>query len=126
MKKLNILFLGFSLVLISSCATASFTQTGEKFPRYEGPVKIFAKTPKDVVYVEVGRVSSKHGIFRNDVRLIKALQKKAAKKGANAIVLIPNRPTQQVSLPGEGYGFYSRVQTNNAMNAIAIHIIKVL
>lgn len=124
MRKHNVLFIGFSLVLISGCATATFTQTGKTYPKYKGPVMVFGDNPEGVVYIEIGRISSRHGIFRDNTSLLKAIQKKAAKKGANAIVLVSNIPTtQRASLPDEGYGFYSGLQTNQNMTAVAIRII---
>lgn len=87
MKKINLLFAGILLTIISGCATASFTQTGQTFPEYNGVVKVFSESPKDISYTEVGIVSSKGGAVHDSADLIKALQKKAAKNGANAIIL---------------------------------------
>lgn len=122
MKKLNVLFLVFSLALFSNCATASFTKVGDTFPKYEGPVEILADYPKDVHYVGIGVVSSQYGVFPNDADLIKVLRKKAAKHGANAIIIVSNRPVRQDSRPSGPYGFYAGIAASNDMTAIAIRI----
>ena len=118
MKKINFLFFGILIALISGCATASFTQTGQTFPEYEGVVRVFSEPPEDVDYIEVGIVSSKGGTVHDAADLIKALQKKAAKNGANAIILASNKETQGFVASQ----YYTGSTTSKEMTAIAIRI----
>lgn len=74
-------------VFITGCATAKFTQTGQNYPPYHGPVKVLSASPQGVKYEEIGIVSSVGGIFNQWAELIAALQKKAAQQGANAIII---------------------------------------
>ncbi len=69
------------------CATAKFVQTGQTYPAYEGPVQVLSAPPEGVRYVEIGIVSSQGGMIHQWAHLIEALQKAAAKKGANAIIV---------------------------------------
>ena len=105
-------------ILISGCATASFTQTGQTFAKYEGPVRVLTEVPENTEYVEIGIVSSKGGSIHNDVDLIKALQKKAAKNGANAILLATNRETQGFVASQ----YYSGTTSSKEITAFAIRI----
>ena len=70
MKKLNLFLFGCSFGFISSCSTATFTQTGETFPKYEETLAVFAEYPQDVEYDEIGIITSQYGMFRNDASLI--------------------------------------------------------
>jgi len=113
MKTLYLIFLGISIALITGCASASFTQTGETFAKYDGPVKVLTEAPEDSEYVEIGIVSLKRD-YGNDADFIKALQKEAAKNGANAIILSSNRESP--------YVIGSAVGSVQEMTAIAIRI----
>jgi hypothetical protein len=77
----------FLIFILAGCATSKFTQTGETYPPYEAPVKVLTEAPKDKKYVEIGWVASSGGMIHEWTDLIEALQKKAASKGANAIIL---------------------------------------
>ena len=108
-----------------SCATSKFTQTGEFFSPYDGPVKVLQTFPTEQKYVEVGWVSSSGGLIHEWTHLIKAMQKKAAKKGANAIVLnLAERPNSAIATYNQQYGFVGGSGTQKSMTAIAIRIIK--
>lgn len=76
--------------LNTSCVSARFTQAGETFTKYDGPVKVLTEAPEDSEYVVIGIDSLKRD-YGNDADFIKALQKEAAKNGANAIILSSNR-----------------------------------
>ena len=77
----------FVFAFITGCATAKFAQTGQTYPPYDGPVKVLSAPPQGVKYVEIGIVSSAGGMIHQCADLIEALQKEAAKKGANAIIV---------------------------------------
>ncbi len=122
MKKLNVLALGLYLAFISGCATANFTQVGNTFPTYDGPVEVLPEYPRDRLFEGIGVVSSQYGVFPNDGALIDVLRKKAAKHGANAIVIVSNRPRPQDNRPKGPYGFYAGIAASSDMTAIAIRI----
>jgi len=83
----RILRVCFVLAFITGCATAKFAQTGQTYPPYDGPVKVLSAPPQGGKYVEIGIVSSAGGMIHQWADLIVALQKKAAQKGANAIIV---------------------------------------
>jgi hypothetical protein len=120
------------LVLVSilsfflfSCATSKFTQTGELYPPYSGPVKVLQALPTDKKYVEIGWVSSSGGMVHEWTHLIEAMQKKAASKGANAIVLNKTeRPDSSFATYNQQYGFVGGSGNQKSMTAIAIRIIE--
>jgi len=88
MKRISMLFVFIVAVLfLAGCATSKFAQTGEIYPPYEGPVKVLTEQPKDKKYIEVGWVASSGGMIHEWTDLFKAMQKKAASKGENAIIL---------------------------------------
>ncbi len=119
MNKWSTILTGLVFILLVNCASASFTQTGQqKFPKYEGGVEVLAEVPSDLDYVQIGIITSKGGAIHGDADLIKAIQKKAAKKGANAIILISNRETQ--SFVSSQY--YTGSTSQKEMTANAIHI----
>ncbi|WP_421774782.1 hypothetical protein [Gracilimonas sp.] len=119
MKKENLIFFAAILLFLTSCATASFTQTGpQKFPEYEGVVEVFYEQPQDVEFVEIGIVSSKGGSIHDSADLIKALQKKAAKNGANAIILVSNKESQGFVASQ----YYTGSTVEKEMSAIAIRV----
>lgn len=112
----------FSLV---SCATSKFTQTGEAFPPYKGTVKVLRTAPGDQKFVEIGWVSSSGGMIHEWTHLIEAMQKKAASKGANAIILNhAERPNSALATYNQQYGFVGGSGTQKSMTAIAIRIIE--
>ena len=77
-------------ILLVACASAKFVYTADRvYPSYKGTVKIFfGVVPENIKYEEIGWVSSKGGTIHQMADLLKAMQKKASKKGANAIVII--------------------------------------
>lgn len=112
-KRYLVIFLAF---IISGCASASFTQTGETFPKHEGPVRVLAEVPDGIEFVEIGIVSSKGGMIHSDADVIKAMQKRAARSGANAILLMSSREFQQ------WHPEYGSMGTGKEMTAMAIRI----
>jgi hypothetical protein len=117
-----IVFVCFTL---QSCATGKFTQTGKTYPPYHGPVKVFTSPPKDLKYEEIGWVSSSGGMIHEWTHLIEAMQKKAASKGANAIIIVAGeRPDSGMATYTPQYGFVGSRGTQKSMTAIAIRILE--
>ena len=127
MQKINTKTVGIFILcfFLISCATSKFTQTGEIFSPYDGPVKVLRAPPEEQKYVEVGWVSSSGGLIHEWTHLIEAMQKKAAKKGANAIVLdLAERPDSAIATYNQQHGFIGGSGTQKSMTAIAIRIIE--
>lgn len=125
MSKKAVLAVAFLCVYMVACATGSFTQTGETFPPYEGPVKVLKSPPVDKEYVEIGWVSSSGGMVHEWTHLVKAMQKKAASKGANAIILDQTeRPNTAFATYNQQFGFVGGSGTQKSMTAIAIRILE--
>lgn len=124
-KTVLILFI-IILIFLSSCAETKFIITGETYPEWKGPVKIFQKPPKGIKYVEVGWISGKMGGMVSDWgKILEAMQKEAAKKGANGIILVDKSRYKQATMGGSiQYGFYGGSYDEKNLMAIAIRIIK--
>ena len=98
-------FVFLTALILCGCATSKWTQTGPIYPEWTGPVKVLEKMPADGTYEEIGGVSSSATPWISDgeyphkwTRLIKAMQKKAAMKGANAIVVGQKHQTSIISM----------------------------
>ena len=124
MKKIYLLVSAlFICFFIQSCATGKFTQTGNIYPPYNGPVRVFTSPPTDLKYEEIGWVSSSGGMIHEWTRLIESMQKKAASKGANAIIIIKGeRPNSSMATYTPQYGFVGGSGYQKSMTAIAIRI----
>ncbi len=124
-RKMAILAVLFFCGSLMACATGKFTQTGETFPPYEGPVKVLKSPPVDKKYSEIGWVSSSGGMIHEWTHLIEAMQKKAASKGANAIILNQaERPDTSLATYNQQFGFIGGSGTQKSMTAIAIRILE--
>jgi len=111
--------------LIQGCATGKFTQTGDIYPPYNGPVKVFTSIPQGVDYEEIGWVSSSGGMIHEWTHLIEAMQKQAAAKGANAIIITQGeRPNSGMITYNQQYGMVGGYGNQKSMTAIAIRIKK--
>lgn len=119
------LYLPFVLIIFVGCATSKFTQTGELYPPYQGFVKVLTEPPKDKQYVEVGWVASSGGMIHEWTDLIEALQKKAASKGANAIILNQaDKSTNSMVTYNQQFGMVGGSGTQKSLMAIAIKIME--
>ncbi|MEW6614292.1 MAG: hypothetical protein AB1401_02315 [Thermodesulfobacteriota bacterium] len=112
MKRTNVLFALLVVLFLAGCVTSKFTQTGEAYPPYEGIVKVLTEPPKDKKYVEVGWVASSGGMIHEWTNLIEAMQKEAASKGANAIIL------------NQQFGLVEGSSTKKSLMAIAVRILE--
>jgi hypothetical protein len=77
------------VVLLSACASTEFKPApgAPRYPAYTGDVKVLQSFPRAERYDSVGIVIA-YGVDLTDKQdLIEALQKEAAKRGANIIVL---------------------------------------
>lgn len=77
----------FCLFLLSCTWGTSFMQTGSKrYPPYKGKVQVYYEPPVGLAYEEIGIVTAEAHPVHLKSKAIKALQEKAASKGANAII----------------------------------------
>ena len=113
-------------IIMSACAQTQFLITGNTYEPWTGPVKIFQEAPKDIQYEEIGWVSGKMGGMVSDWgAILKAMQKEAGERGANAIILVNKESSTQASLGGsDQYGFYGGSYQEKNLMAIAIRIWK--
>lgn len=101
--------LGLCLFSSSCGPKVSFVPMHEEQRKWDSYVRILFEKPKDEAYIELG-VLVGQGKRRNDWSdVLKALQKEAKQRGANAIVLVG---ANQNKKPGEGsvrsMGLYPR------------------
>lgn len=127
-------FISIALSL-TSCASAKFTVTNKQCPPYQGVVKVFTETPKDLKYEEIGWVSGEgmasgghHGLLTSCIggkqwaEVIASMQKKAAQYGANAIIIQSMDKDKNVSgMGGQGYWAVD-TPTRKELLGIAIRI----
>ena len=110
-------------VFITGCATAKFAQTGQTYPPYHGPVKVLSAPPQGVKYEEIGIISSAGGMIHQWADLIKALQKKAAQQGANAIIVGgADETTHSMVTYNPTFGLQGGTFPQKNMIAVAIRI----
>jgi hypothetical protein len=122
---LRFVFVFLIFAVVAGCATARFAQTGQTYPPYDGPVKVFWAPPKDVKYDEIGIVSSTGGVIHQWAELIEALQKEAAMKGANAIIVGgSDDSTRAMMICNSNYGLPGATFPQKNMLAIAIKILE--
>ena len=109
-----------ALVLIAGCATVRFTPTGESQPPYSGAVKILKAYPSDSEYAEIGWVSADGDFNTPWSELLGLMQKEAASRGANAIVL-EEKFTTQLDTPQYSVGVNQQNDVRS-ITAVAIHV----
>ena len=122
---LRFIFIFLVVTFVAGCATARFAQTGQTYPPYDAPVKVYWAPPKEVKYVEIGIVSSTGGIIHQWAELIEALQKEAASKGANAIIVGGfDNSIHAMMTDNSNFGLPGGTFPQKNMIAIAIRILE--
>lgn len=121
MRSIHLVVLLLIALLVAGCATVRFTQTGETFPAHSGPVKILKSMPPEGTYAEVGWVSA-DGDFNNPwSELLGMMQKEAANRGANAIV-IEEKFTTQMDTTQVNMGTANQSGETRSVTAVAIRL----
>lgn len=111
------------LLITMGCATSNFTSTSDlKYPEYKGAVKVFFNEPKEITYDEIGIVAAEGALFSDDVEVIKSLQNKAAKEGANAIIIIPKFSGNTIKTGDRDSEIYISTKNERKILAVAIRI----
>jgi hypothetical protein len=113
-----VMLLATFLLLLTACATVRFTPTGESYPPFAGPVKILKAYPPEGAYTEVGWVSADGDFNTPWSELLGLMQKEAANRGANAIV-IEEKFTTQMDTPQYSVGVN---QQNDVRSVTAVAI----
>jgi hypothetical protein len=122
---LRFVFVFLIFAFVAGCAAAKFAQTGQTYPPYDAPVKVYWAPPKEVKYVEIGIVSSAGGLIHQWADLIEAMQMEAAKKGANAIIVGgSDDSTHAMMLFNSNFGLPGATFPQKNMMAIAIRILE--
>ena len=107
---------------LNACAHSQFLATTEKtYEPWTGPVKILREVPKGIKYEELGWVSGTMTPPTDWGTLLKSMQKKAASKGANAIILFGEEAFTQADMSIRFSNSSSDSEKN--LMAIAIRII---
>lgn len=119
-RLLSAFLLATALVMITGCATVRFTPTGESHPPYSGAVKILKAYPSDNEYAEIGWVSADGDFNTPWSELLGLMQKEAASRGANAIVL-EEKFTTQLDTPQYSVGANQQSDVRS-ITAVAIFI----
>jgi len=120
MKKLFLFCIVIPLLL--GCATSKFVATGNIYPPYTGPVKVYQSAPENVEYEEIGIVSSSGGVIHEWTHLIEAIQREAASKGANAVIIIKEDKSRIGTMSYNQFGLYGGTAEQKSLTAIAIRI----
>lgn len=74
-------------LIFNGCATVDFALTGKTYPPYQGPVKIYTTPPTDMRYEEIGWVTADGDFNHPWAKLLRMMQKEAASRGANALII---------------------------------------
>jgi len=120
MKKDYALLVLILICLISfGCAKVTFAPTGETYPPYEGPVKIYKNLPSDLKYEEIGWITADGDWNQTWSELLHMMQKEAASRGANALI-IDDRFTTKLD---SDVNFGDR-SGERSITAIAVKILK--
>lgn len=113
-------FLVTALLMMTGCTTVRFTPTGESYPPNPGAVKILKAYPSDSEYAEIGWVSADGDFNTPWSELLGLMQKEAASRGANAIVL-EEKFTTQLDTPQYSVGVNQQNDVRS-ITAVAIHV----
>lgn len=117
-------FVLFLLVpLFYGCATASFTQTGETYPAYEGPVEVYFEVP-EVEYERIGIVSSQGGQVHQRADMLEAMQEEAAEYGANAIIILSEKTKDDFAFAANEFGAFGGTTTQKNASAVAVRVME--
>jgi len=124
MKTTSVLLIIIIGVILTSCATSKYVQTGKEFAPYQGPIQVFYdEIPDTLEYSEIGLISSSGGTIHEWTHLIEAIQKKAASKGANAVLLLTQDSNQISTLTYNQYtGLMGTSGAQKSMTAVAIRL----
>ena len=80
------------LIAAAGCASTRFVLTGNRYSKWDGPVKVLREFPENEEYEEVEWISVKIDKEFDDILdwgdILVALQNEARKRGANAIVIV--------------------------------------
>jgi len=116
MKKANALFVLIIIGLIFiGCAKVKFAPTGKTYPPYQGTVKIFKSPPTDLKYEEIGWVTADGDFNHPWAELLQMMQKEAASRGANAVIIEEKCTTKMDSEVNIG-----RREEERSITAIAV------
>jgi len=88
--RLSTVLIAVVMTAISGCtspATFQPASRSEEFPPYEGEVRVLENLPPSSQYKRVGVVIVEGVLLTKDAAMVASVKKKAAAKGANAVVM---------------------------------------
>lgn len=101
MKPITALGLALALVLLSACASSSFTSSSNRqFPAWRGEVKVLKQLPPPGRYDLIGIVRIEGPNLASDERMYAQMKSQAAGRGANAVV--PQSKIRETELSSGG------------------------
>jgi hypothetical protein len=119
MKRGNAVFvLILASLIFHGCATVDFALTGKTYPPYQGPVKIYTTPPTDMIYDEIGWVTADGDFNHPWAKLLQMMQKEAASRGANALIIEEKFTTKMDA----EVNFGTRHDEDRTVTAIAVRI----
>ena len=128
MSKYRIIAIIFFMVILSGCATGSTIITGEVKPAIEPTeVKIYLDPPSKYETIGLIEASSDVEMTRQAAqdRIINELKKRAAKIGANGVILVNSGSTTSSSIGVYSNGFlYSSKSNTITGQGRAIYVIQ--
>ena len=121
-KYSDVIFILIVIVfLLSGCATSKFVPTGKSYPPHSGPVQVFYQIPEGYEYEQIGIVTGKGYEGHDWADVIIAMQKKAAKHGANAILIITSETPHYAYISyNKSYGLMGSSGSQKEMISIAL------
>ena len=116
----------FSILLLTfvltSCVSTGFTRTGPTYPPYQGTVQIFYKVPDDITFKRIGIITAEESGAAKMSKVMRKMQEKAAKHGANAIIIRSESSSSKGAVSGGSFGLYGASSVQNQVTSIAIRI----
>jgi len=119
-KDHRLLFLVIICLIFFGCAQVKFTPTGKTYPPYQGAVKIYTELPAGMKFEELGWVSAEGDFNHPWAELLQIMQKEAASKGANALIIQEKFTTKIDADVNVGRGF----QEDRSITAIAVRFLE--
>ncbi len=101
-KLITVFTLAIHLLLLGACTSHSFSSsTTSQYPVWRGEVQILKQLPVPGSYALIGIVKIEGADMTSDERMFTQMKKRAADKGANAVVPQSKIKNQQLSSGGE-------------------------
>jgi hypothetical protein len=123
----SLLLIPILLAFFAAGASGKFIHSGPNYPPYPGQVVILLEPPEGINFEELGLVTSSGGMMHHWDDLVEAMQKEAARHGANAIIIRSSAETGSSIPPDQQVerheGTYPRRDVIGVAIRISDHIL---